>query len=581
MSLVKRKSKEFEQSSDCSSVDENEETPKKSILLYKVNDYPPPIIAVVLAFQQWMVALSGYFVTPFLVADIVCAGKATPKLRVNLMASTFVSGGIASFVQATFGVRLAIVHGHSLQFLAPLLAYGNLPENACKAGYGDDVPEEEWHQRIAMFSGSMLLASLFFFLIGLSGAVGIFARFVGPITIVPLLTLLAIAVVPTIEEKLTSHYMAVVELVLLVIFAMYMENIDIPFPYYSFKEKKFKVLRAPLIGQFSFMLGMLISWFICWILTASSLIDDYSPASTNNNATSGLVSDAPWFKVPYPGEYGAPKLDTAMCIGYGAAVLSQIVENVGSYKMGARVSEEGNPPRDAVNRGIMVEGFGSIVASIVSIPIGVTTFAGNIALLQFTRVVSRVTVQLVGIFFVFLGLFTKFAAVFASIPDPLVGGILCLSMSAIAGVALSNLRMVNLNQTRNLAIMGLALIVGITVPKHFTKTPVDSGNKTWDQVFNMLLNIEMLVGGGLAFILDNTVPGASRADRGLVEDEETIELTEGFWMPEFFDRWLNRMPALRKLPFMPSKPNPGKFSTHDRSLSQTTTIDEELGKSYL
>lgn len=63
-----------------------------------------------------------------------------------------------------------------------------------------------------------------------------------------------------------------------------------------------------------------------------------------------------------------------MCIGYGAAVLSQIVENVGSYKvcensrdekkrkknydiqMGARVSEEGNPPRDAVNRGIMVEG---------------------------------------------------------------------------------------------------------------------------------------------------------------------------------------------------------------------------------
>ena len=59
-------------------------------------------------------------------------------------------------------------------------------------------------------SGSLALACLVFVVIGGSGAVGVFSKFVGPITIVPLLVLLTMSAVPTVEEKLALHWISIV-----------------------------------------------------------------------------------------------------------------------------------------------------------------------------------------------------------------------------------------------------------------------------------------------------------------------------------------------------------------------------------
>lgn len=37
-------------------------------------------------------------------------------------------------------------------------------------------------------------------------------------------------------------------------------------------------------------------------MTIFHVIDDQSPVSTRRNITKGLVAEAPWIKVPYPGE---------------------------------------------------------------------------------------------------------------------------------------------------------------------------------------------------------------------------------------------------------------------------------------
>ncbi|CAJ0568772.1 unnamed protein product, partial [Mesorhabditis spiculigera] len=448
--------------------------------------------------------------------------------------------------------RLAILHGTSLAFLAPIQAYQTL-NGECTAG-DSYVPEEEWQGRLATLSGSLMIACCVFILIGATGAVGWFARHVGPITIVPLLTLLAISTVPTIEEKLSSHYMAIVELVLLVVFVVFLEHVQVPIPYYSLGKRRMAVARTPLFGQFPYLLSLGIAWFICYILSSAAIISDDSPASTKRNETHGLIANAPWVKVPYPGEYGGFRVNTALCLGFVASVLSSVIENVGSYKMGARVSHQGNPPVDNVNRAVMVEGLGSMLAASLGVSTGVTTYAENIALLHITKVASRVTVQLAGVLSVALGLFTKLAAILACIPDPLIGSILCLGMSMIAGVALSNLKAVNLSQTRNLAIMGLALLLGLVVPSHFTKSPIRTGSDTWDEVLNMLLRIQMLIGGLFAFLMDNMVPGASRKDRGLAGEEEEAEFPlDGFALPDWVDSGLDKMPILRRLPFLPSK----------------------------
>lgn len=64
-----------------------------------------------------------------------------------------------------------------------------------------------------------------------------------------------------------------------------------------------------------------------------------------------------------------------------------------------------------------------------------------------------------------LGCFTKVGAVLASIPDPLVGGILFTSMAMVGGVGLSSIHSVDLHISRNMAILGLSLMTGLIVPK--------------------------------------------------------------------------------------------------------------------
>lgn len=48
--------------------------------------------------------------------------------------------------------------------------------------------------------------------------------------------------------------------------------------------------------------------------------------------------------------------------------------------------------------------------------------------------------QVAGVLLILTGLFTKCAAVMASIPDAVVGGVLAMGMAMICGVALSNLQ---------------------------------------------------------------------------------------------------------------------------------------------
>lgn len=91
------------------------------------------------------------------------------------------------------------------------------------------------------------------------------------------------------------------------------------------------------------------------------------------------------------------------------------------------------------------------------------------------QVASRVTLQICGLILMGLGIFTKFGAVLATIPEPLVGGILSISLAMVGGVGLSSVQLVNLNKSRNVAILGLAIMMGMMIPLYFEQYPLNTG----------------------------------------------------------------------------------------------------------
>ena len=76
-----------------------------------------------------------------------------------------------------------------------------------------------------------------------------------------------------------------------------------------------------------------------------------------------------------------------------------------------------------------------------------------------------------------LAVLGKFGALFATIPEPIVGGVFILMFSMVSAVGISNLQFVNLNSVRNLFVIGFSLFFGLVVPTwiHEHADVIDTG----------------------------------------------------------------------------------------------------------
>ncbi|MCP4707772.1 MAG: xanthine permease, partial [Planctomycetes bacterium] len=204
-------------------------------------------------------------------------------------------------------------------------------------------------------------------------------------------------------------------------------------------------------------------------------------------------------------------------VGMLAGYIASIIESVGDYYACARLAEAPNPDKGVINKGIGMEGIGCLIAGIFGTGNASTSYSENIGAIGLTKIGSRRVIQIGGIVMVVLGVIAKFGALFTTIPQPIVGGMFCALFGMIAAVGISNLQFVDLNSTRNLFIIGFALFMGLSVPEYFNANPLSIANAQWAaDIINAIGKTGMAVGGILAFILDNTVPGTDE-ERGVLE----------------------------------------------------------------
>ena len=242
--------------------------------------------------------------------------------------------------------------------------------------------------------------------------------------------------------------------------------------------------------------------------------------------------------------------------------MASVFESVGDYHAIARISQERPPPSHAINRGIFTEAFGSFISGWLGPGVGLTTHTENIGVIGITRVASRTTLVVAGVWLILLGLFTKVGAILSTIPIPLVGGVLGSSMAMVSGVAIANVQSVDLKNSRNMGIIGFALVCGLVIPGYFKRHPVDTGLNTLDQALQVILTLEMFVGAFIACILDNTVPGATREERGLRERGIAHDLGPSNRDIYLYPKWamniIDKFPVLQYFPMTPKhKKKPG------------------------
>ncbi|GAB6022696.1 hypothetical protein CHUAL_006791 [Chamberlinius hualienensis] len=485
-----------------------------------IDDKPPWHLCILMGLQHYFTFLGSVVSLPFLLAPALCIPVDDPA-RAHLTYTMLFVFGIGTLLQTIFGSRLPIIQGGSFAYLVPAFTILNLPQWRCPDINNADVTNfnttaVHWHDRMRELQGDVAVVSVIQILLGVTGAVGFLLRWITPLVVAPTITLIGLSLFAQ-AANLASHSwpISIGAIFLMILFSQYLSKIHIPIPFYNQRLKRVSSISYPIFSVLPILFSISIMWTICYVLTATDVLPENSPARTDRSGH--IIENSPWFKFPIPLEFGIPTVSVAGVVGMTAAVVASVVESIGDYYACARLCEIAAPPANVVNRGIAAEGLAGIIAGLWGTGVGATSLSQNIGAIGLTKVASRQVIQTAALMMILFGMFTKFGSIFATIPSPIIGGIYCVMFGLITAVGISNVQFINLNSSRNLLILGFSIFAGLSFPSWINKHPDlhFTGIETLDQVFKVVLSTNMLLGGLLGFVLDNTIPGTDK-DRGLV-----------------------------------------------------------------
>ncbi|KAH3696052.1 hypothetical protein DPMN_083514 [Dreissena polymorpha] len=273
------------------------------------------------------------------------------------------------------------------------------------------------------------------------------------------------------------------------------------------------------------MLSIIITWGVCAILTRVGYFSE-DPMEMSYRARTdirtNIIFSTPWFYFPYPGQFGKPLFNTTIFIGFLATVVSSIFESIGDYHAVAQLSLVPPPPKSAVNRGILIEGIGSVISGALGAGHATTSSTANLALIGITKVASRSCLVATGVISMGLSVIGKLGAVLSTMPDPALGGAMFVSFGIMVAIGCFSLRSVDMRSYRNMAVFGISLYVGLVIPDWLDRNPkgFDIGSETANQIVKGILGSPMFLGGFVSIILDNTVKG-SEEERGMHSRRKT------------------------------------------------------------
>ncbi|XP_020079796.1 nucleobase-ascorbate transporter 2-like [Ananas comosus] len=473
-------------------------------LEYCIDSNPSWGEAIALGFQHYILSLGTAVMIPTLLVPLM-GGSDGDKVRV-FQTLLFVSG-INTLLQTLFGTRLPTVIGASFTFVVPIVS---IIHDSSLARIPDD--HERFLQTMRAIQGALIVSSSIQIILGYSQLWGICSRFFSPLGMVPVVALVGFGLFergfPVVGRCVE---IGLPMLILFVALSQYLKHIH--------------ARHLPILERFSLIISITVIWAYAHILTASGAYKHSSVHTQINCRTDSahLISSAPWIKIPYPLQWGAPTFDAGHSFGMMAAVFVSLIESTGAYKAAARLSSATPPPAHVLSRGIGWQGIGILLDGLFGTGTGSTVSVENVGLLGSTKVGSRRVVQISAGFMIFFSILGKFGALFASIPFTIFAAVYCVLFGIVAAVGLSFLQFTNMNSMRNLFITGVSLFLGLSIPEYFFRYtmsaqhgPAHTRAGWFNDYINTIFSSPPTVALITAVFLDNTldVKDAAR-DRGM------------------------------------------------------------------
>jgi solute carrier family 23 (nucleobase transporter), member 1 len=469
---------------------------------YGLEDVPRPIPkAIGLGVQHVLTMFGATVAVPLLLGPAM--GIEGAELAI-LVSAVMIASGVATIIQVRFGTRLPIIQGVSFAFLGPFFAI-------IAATVGGQVTMQ-------YIAGAIIAGAVLEIVLGYGRLFGLVRRFISPVVIGPVIALIGLALFQVgAPQAGLNWWLAGTVIVGAFLFSLVLAP------------------RVRFFSLFPILLAVIVAYGVALVGSLTGIIAEGAPGYVSFDP----VREAPWFRGVIPGEggvifpWGWPQFSLGFILATLAGYLASMIESFGDYYAISRASGAGDPTERQINNGIGAEGVGCALTGVFG-GFASTSYTENIGLVALTKVASRYVVYIAGIVLILLGLVSKFGAVIATIPAPIVGGLYCTLFGLIASIGLSNSARADLSSQRNQLIIGFCLFMGLSVPAYFQGVealgfdPVEiviPGAQWLADAIQTVGSTGMAVAAIFGLILDNLIPGTDR-ERGLVEGPPQAPPTE-------------------------------------------------------
>ncbi|OIV89871.1 hypothetical protein TanjilG_23136 [Lupinus angustifolius] len=472
-------------------------------IYYCITSPPPWPEAILLGFQHFLVMLGTTVLIPTALVPQMGGGN---EEKAKVIQTLLFVAGINTLLQTLFGTRLPAVIGGSYTFVPTTISI------ILAGRFSDELdPKEKFKRIMRAIQGALIVASTLQIVLGFSGLWRNVARFLSPLSAVPLVSLVGFGLYelgfPGVAKCVE---IGLPELILLVFVSQY-----VPHVLHSGKH---------IFDRFAVIFTVAIVWIYAHILTVGGAYNNAAPKTKVSCRTdrAGLIDAAPWISVPYPFQWGAPSFDAGEAFAMMMTAFVALVESSGAFIAVYRYASATPLPPSILSRGIGWQGVGILLSGLFGTVNASSVSVENAGLLALTRVGSRRVVQISAGFMIFFSILGKFGAVFASIPPPIVAALYCLFFAYVGAGGLSFLQFCNLNSFRTKFILGFSLFLGLSVPQYFNEYtaingfgPVHTGARWFNDIVNVPFQSKPFVAGVVAYFLDNTLhKKEARKDRG-------------------------------------------------------------------
>ncbi len=358
-----------------------------------------------------------------IVAPMIVSGLLGLSLQQAISLTSFVllGMGVATILQAYFGVKMPIIQGSSFVYIPAILYISNLSQGSEALQY--------------LFFG-IIIAALVQIFIGITGIAGFFSEKLTKIVLGPTIFMIGISLFSVASDGISNNISVGVITILLILFL-------------TFFIKKTEWLKSSSI---------ILSMIIMVVLISLGVFGEGVEIIWPEYLGLSLPALIPW---------GMPIFNLDVALLFALAAIISSVESIGDYTAVSSISKSKKLGKKEVSRGITFEGLGSLISGFLG-GLPTTSYSENVGVVGITKQYSRFLVAASGVILIFLSILGV-ANFLVAVDQSVMAGVYFVVFGVITGIGLKQISNVNLESMRNLTIIGIAIFSGFAIPALFTE----------------------------------------------------------------------------------------------------------------